>query len=77
MRRAMAGGGRRFFGYLGSFLGHLGLILSHLGAILGHLGAISGPLGSITGHLGLLELLGAGIIIRDKYPPPFFPPRNP
>ena len=69
MRRATAGGGRRFFGYLGSFLGHLGPILSHLGAILGHLGAISAPLGSITGHLGLLELFGAGIFIRDKYPP--------
>ena len=44
-------------------------ILSYLGAILGHLGAISAPLGSITGHLGLLELFGAGIFIRDKYPP--------
>ena len=46
--------------------------------ILGHLGAISAPLGSITGHLGLLELFGAGIFIRDKYPPPSsHPGQNP
>ena len=69
MRRATAGGGKRFFGYLGSFLGHLGPIWSHLGAILGHLGAISAPLGSISGSFVLLGLHGAGIFIRDKYPP--------
>ena len=58
--------------------GTLVQFLSYLGAILGHLGAISAPLGSITGHLGLLELFGAGIFFRDKYPPPSsHPGQNP